>query len=70
MGAGGGQIQKVRIVGSPNGGRPKGKGEGAFPRRVRSGGSKPTLAKPTLTKVKVLVVCKDFGFGELIVWVF
>ena len=25
-------------------------------------GSKPTLAKPTLAKVKVLVVCKDFGF--------
>ena len=28
------------------------------------------MAKPTLAKVKVLVVCKDFGFGELIVWVF
>ena len=26
--------------------------------------SKPTLAKPTLAKVKVLVVCKDFGFGS------
>ena len=24
----------------------------------------------TLAKVKVLVVCKDFGFWELIVWVF
>ena len=32
--------------------------------------SKPTLAKPTLAKVKVLVVCKDFGFWELIVWGF
>ena len=30
----------------------------------------PTLAKPTLANVKVLVVCKDFGFSELIVWVF
>ena len=30
----------------------------------------PTLAKPTLANVKVLVVCKDFGFLELIVWVF
>ena len=26
--------------------------------------------KPTLAKVLVLVVCKDFGFWELIVWVF
>ena len=26
-------------------------------------------AKPTLAKVKVLAVCKDFGFWELIVWV-
>ena len=34
------------------------------------GGSKPTLANPTLANVKVLVVCKDFGFWELIVWVF
>ena len=33
-------------------------------------GSKPTLAKPTLANVMVLVVCKDFGFSELIVWVF
>ena len=37
-------------------------------------GSKPTLAKPTLAKVKVLVVCEDFGFWEgfvkLIVQVF
>ena len=32
--------------------------------------SKPTLGKPTLARVKVLVACKDFGFGELIVWVF
>ena len=32
--------------------------------------TKPTLAKPTLANVKVLVVCKDFGFSELIVWVF
>ena len=32
--------------------------------------AKPTLAKPTLANVKVLVVCKDFGFSELIVWVF
>ena len=24
--------------------------------------AKPTLAKPTLANVKVLVVCKDFGF--------
>ena len=32
--------------------------------------SKPTLANPTLANVKVLVVCKDFGFSELIVWVF
>ena len=32
--------------------------------------SKPTLAKPTLAKVKVLVACEDFGFWELIVWVF
>ena len=30
----------------------------------------PTLAKPTLAKFKVLVVCKDFGFWELIVLVF
>ena len=30
----------------------------------------PTLAKPTLANVKVLVVCKDLGFSELIVWVF
>ena len=28
------------------------------------------LAKPTLAEVKVLVVCEDFGFWELIVWVF
>ena len=26
--------------------------------------------KPTLVNVKVSVVCKDFGFSELIVWVF
>ena len=32
--------------------------------------SKPTLAKPTWAKVEVLVVCEDFGFWELIVWVF
>ena len=32
--------------------------------------AKSTLAKPTLANVKVLVVCKDFGFSELIVWVF
>ena len=32
--------------------------------------AKPTLAKPTLANVKVLVACKDFGFSELIVWVF
>ena len=32
--------------------------------------AKPFLAKPTLANVKVLVVCKDFGFSELIVWVF
>ena len=32
--------------------------------------AKPTLAKPTLANVKVLVVCKDFVFSELIVWVF
>ena len=32
--------------------------------------AKPTLAKPTLANVKVLVVCKDLGFSELIVWVF
>ena len=32
--------------------------------------AKPTLVKPTLAKVEVLVVCKVFGFGELIVWVF
>ena len=32
--------------------------------------AKPTLAKPTLANAKVFVVCKDFGFGELIVWVF
>ena len=31
---------------------------------------KPTLAKPTLADVKVVDVCKDFGFSELIVWVF
>ena len=30
----------------------------------------PTLAKPTLANVKVLVVCKDFGFWEIIVQVF
>ena len=34
------------------------------------GGPVPTLAKPTLAKVKVLVVCKDFGFSELIVQFF
>ena len=28
------------------------------------------LAKLTLANVKVLVVCKDFGILELIVWVF
>ena len=38
------------------------------PRRFKR--SKPTLAKLILAKVKVLVVCKDFGFWELIVWVF
>ena len=27
-------------------------------------------SKPTLAKVQVLLVCKDFGFGELIVQVF
>ena len=27
-------------------------------------------SKPTLTNDKVFVVCKDFGFSELIVWVF
>ena len=32
--------------------------------------AKLTLAKPTLANVKVLVVCKGFGFSELIVWVF
>ena len=32
--------------------------------------SNSTLANPTLANVKVLVVCKDFGFSELIVWVF
>ena len=32
--------------------------------------SESTLAKPTLANFKVLVVCKDFGFSELIVWVF
>ena len=32
--------------------------------------SKPTLANPTLAKVKVSVACKDFGFWELIVQVF
>ena len=36
----------------------------------RCSGSWKTLAKPTLAQVKVLVVCKDFGFGEFIVWVF
>ena len=34
--------------------------------RHRNKWSKPTLAKPTLAKVKVSVVCKDFGFWELI----
>ena len=31
---------------------------------------RPTLAKPTLANVKVLVVCEDLGFSELIVWIF
>ena len=29
---------------------------------------RPTLAKPTLAKVKVLVACEDFGFWELFVF--
>ena len=32
--------------------------------------AKATLAKPTLANVEVSVVCEDFGFSELIVWVF
>ena len=38
--------------------------------RVRVARSKPTLANPTLANVKVLVVCKDFGFWESIVGFF
>ena len=45
-----------------------GRGHGRlWPNRLLA---KPTLAKPTLANVNVLVVCKDFGFWELIVWVF
>ena len=42
-------------------------GSGRWPKPTLA---KPTLAKPTLANVKVLVVCKDLGFGEFIVWVF
>ena len=41
-----------------------------WPIRLWPSLAKPTLAKPTLANVKVLVVCKDFGFWELIVFVF
>ena len=30
----------------------------------------PILSKPILANFEVLVVCKDFGFSESIVWVF